>query len=136
MLFLCTGNSCRSQIAEGFLRYYAGDRFEVCSAGTDPKPINPYTILVMSEVGIDLSGHYSKLVTDPVIPVELDYLITVCEEADKNCPIGLKNAKHRLHWFIEDPAVFEGSEEERVLKFREARNLIEKRIKQWVRETG
>lgn len=134
VLFLCIGNSCRSQMAEAFLRQFAGDRFEVFSAGIDPKLINPFTILVMAEVGIDLAGHYSKRVTDPVIPGDLDYLITVCDEADKNCPVGLVKANHRLHWSFDDPAVFEESEEERVAKFRQVRDLIEKRIKKWLYE--
>ena len=134
VLFLCTGNSCRSQMAEAWLRHLAGDRFEVFSAGTMPKPIHPFTYRVMAEVGIEMSGHSSKLVTDQVIPGELDYLITVCDDADKNCPVGLLNARQRIHWSFEDPAAVKGSEAERLEKFREVRDRIQNRVRVWSAE--
>jgi arsenate reductase len=134
VLFLCTGNSCRSQMAEAWLRHLAGDRFEVFSAGTAPKPIHPYTFKVMAEAGVDMTGQSSKLVNDLVISGELDYLITVCDEADKNCPVGLVKTKHRLHWFFEDPASVPGSEADRLEKFREIRDLIQTRIQEWISE--
>jgi arsenate reductase len=133
VLFLCTGNSARSQIAEAFLRRHGGDLFEVFSAGIDPKPINPFTYRVMAEKGFDLAGHSSKLVSDLAGKHEFDTLITVCDEADKNCPVGLVKAAHRMHWSFEDPAAFEGTDEERMGKFREVRELIENKIVTWVR---
>jgi arsenate reductase len=133
ILFLCTGNSCRSQMAEAFLRKYSTDQFEVYSAGLEPKPIHPLTYQVMQEVGNNLSGHTSKRITD--LPLrEFDTLITVCDDADKNCPVGLVPSRDRLHWSFEDPAIFPGSEEERLDKFREVRDLIEKKVLDWVSE--
>lgn len=132
VLFLCTGNSARSQMAEAFLRKYAGDRFEVHSAGLEPKGINPYTIRVMEEVGIDLSGHRSKGVNEYLGKVLFHYLITVCDDADKNCPTTWPGVNQRLHWSFEDPAAFEGTEEEKLAKFREIRDKIEARILEWL----
>ena len=136
VLFLCTGNSCRSQIAEAFLRQNGGDRFEVFSAGTEPKPINPFTYRVMAEKRNDLAGHSSKLVNELAGTREFDYLITVCDEADKNCPVGLVKAAHRMHWSFEDPAAFKGTDEERMEKFREVRDLIEQRVTAWLKQQG
>lgn len=132
LLFLCTGNSARSQMAEAFLRKYAGDRFEVHSAGLEPKGIHPYTIRVMEEVGIDLSGHRSKGVNEYLGKVLFQYLITVCDDADKNCPTTWPGVNQRLHWSFEDPAAFEGTEEEKLAKFREIRDKIEARILEWL----
>ena len=134
VLFLCTGNSCRSQIAEAFLRLHGGDLFEVFSAGIKPKPIHPLTYRVMAEVGNDLAGHRSKLVDEFASTDGFQYLITVCDEADKNCPVGLVKANHRMHWPFEDPAAFEGTEDARLAKFHEVRDLIEQKIITWVRE--
>lgn len=134
VLFLCTGNSCRSQMAEAWLRHLARDPFEIFSAGTAPKPIHPFTYRVMVEAGIDLTGHFSKLVYDLAIPGDLDYLITVCNEADKNCPVELVKARQRLHWSFEDPASAGGSEADQLAKFREVRDLIQKRIQEWLAE--
>ncbi len=134
VLFLCTGNSCRSQIAEAFLRLHGGEQFEVFSAGLKPKPINPFTYRVMAEKGIDLAGHASKLVKELASKHEFDTLITVCDEADKNCPVGLVRAAQRMHWSFEDPAAFKGTEEERLAKFREVRDLIERKVIAWVKE--
>lgn len=134
ILFLCTGNSARSQMAEAFLRQHGGGQFEVFSAGIDPKSINPFTYKVMAEKGFNLSGHYSKLVNEFAGKHEFDYLITVCDEADKNCPVGLVKAAQRMHWSFEDPAAFKGSEEERLAKFREVRDLIERKVIAWVKE--
>ncbi len=134
VLFLCTGNSCRSQMAEAFLRQYGGDLFEVFSAGIDPKPINPFTYRVMAEQGNDLVRHSSKVVNGLAGKRGFDYLITVCDEADKNCPLGLVKAAQRMHWSFEDPAAFKGNEEERLAKFREVRDLIEQKVIAWVKE--
>lgn len=133
VLFLCSGNSCRSQMAEAFLRRLGGGLFDVYSAGIEAKPINPLTYRVMAEVGLDLAGHTSKRLNELSNRVEFDYLITVCDEVDANCPTGLIKAGQRIHWFFEDPAVFWGSDEERTVKFRQVRDLIEKRIKDWLK---
>jgi arsenate reductase len=131
VLFLCTGNSARSQMAEAFLRHYAGDRFEVHSAGMEPKGINPYTVRVMEELGISLEGHRSKPLTEYVGKVDFDYLITVCSDADERCPF-FPGMGQRMHWGFEDPAALVGSEQETLTKFREVRDQIDVRIQGWL----
>ena len=133
VLFLCTGNSARSQMAEAFLRKYAGERFEVHSAGLEPKPIHPLTIRVMEEAGFDMSGHRSKGIGDYLGKVHFEYLITVCNDADKNCPTVWLGVNQRMHWHFEDPAKFEGSEEQKLAKFREVRDLMDTRVKTWLK---
>jgi arsenate reductase len=134
VLFLCTGNSARSQMAEVFLRKYASDKFEVHSAGLAPKGVNPYTIKVMEEAGFDLSGQRSKGVSEYLGKVLFHYLITVCDDAEKNCPSTWPGVNQRLHWSFEDPAAFEGSEAETLAKFREIRDQIDLRIQDWLKE--
>jgi len=134
VLFLCTGNSCRSQMAEAFLRTYTGEYFEVYSAGLEPKPVNPYTIQVMDEIGFDISGQKSKGVEVYLGKVLFSYLITVCDEAEKNCPATWPGINERFHWSFEDPAKFEGSNEEKQAKFREVRDLIQAKIRTWLVE--
>jgi len=126
VLILCTGNSARSQIAEGLLRHQAGDCFEVFSAGTRPSVVRPEAIAVMSEVGIDISGHRSKSV-DEFTGQQLDYVITVCDNARESCPM-FPGASKRLHWPFEDPALAQGSEEERKAAFRRVRDQIHGRM--------
>jgi len=132
VLFLCTGNSARSQMAEAFLRKYGNGQFEVHSAGLEPKGVNPLTIRVMSEAGIDISGHNSKGIEMYLGKTLFQTLITVCDDADKNCPTVWPGVNTRLHWSFEDPAKFEGTEEEKLAKFREVRDQIESRVKAWV----
>ena len=133
VLVLCTGNSCRSQMAEGFLRHHAGDRFEVHSAGTEPADrIHPLSEVVMRERGIDLSGQAPKEVGDFLGVVPIHTAIIVCDGADKACPAVWPGARARLFWPFEDPASFEGGEEERLEKFREIRDRIEARILDWL----
>lgn len=134
VLFLCTGNSARSQMAEAFLRRYAGDVLEPHSAGLEPKGLNPLAVQVMKEVGIDISHQQSKGIEIYLGKRLFQYLITVCDDADQNCPTVWPGVNTRLHWSFEDPAKFEGTEEEKLAKFREVRNLIEQRIKTWVVE--
>jgi len=134
VLFLCTGNSARSQMAEAFLRESAGDIYEAHSAGLEPKGINPYTIRVMQEIGIDVSGQRSKGVDEYLGKVLFQYLITVCDHAEKNCPTVWPGVNQRMHWSFEDPAAFEGSDEEKLAKFRQARDQIEAKIKDWLNE--
>ena len=134
VLFLCTGNSARSQMAEAFLRKYASDRFEAHSAGLEPKPLNPLTVKVMEESGVDMSGHASKGFETYLGKMLFQYLITVCDDAEKNCPTTWPGISHKLHWSFEDPAKFEGTPQEKLAKFREIRDLIETRIKAWLAE--
>ncbi len=134
VLFLCTGNSARSQMAEAFLRKYGGDEFEAYSAGLEPKAIHPYTNRVMEEVGVSLSGQYSKHIGEYMGKVHFAYVITLCEEAEASCPTTFPGLGRRLHWSFEDPAAFVGSEDEKLAKFREVRDKIDQRIKAWLAE--
>ena len=122
VLILCTGNSARSQMAEGLLRHDFGDRFDVFSAGTKPSHVRPEAIKAMSELGIDLSGHRSKHV-DEFVGQEFSYVITVCDNAKESCPI-FPGKTQRIHWSFEDPAGVQGSEEERLAAFRKIRDQI------------
>jgi len=133
VLFLCTGNSARSQMAEALLRKYAGDHFEVYSAGLEPKGLNPYTVKVLEEIGVDTSQHYSKTLDTFMGKVHFGYLITVCSNAEENCPI-FPGMGMRMHWPFEDPAAFVGSEEETLQKFREIRDQIDTRVREWLKE--
>ena len=133
VLFLCTGNSARSQMAEALLRKYAGDRFEAYSAGLEPKGVNPHTVRVLDEIGIDTSQHRSKSLREYLGRVNFGYLITVCSDAEQNCPI-FPGVSVRLHWPFEDPAKFEGTHEEKLAKFREVRDQISARLKAWLVE--
>ena len=133
VLFLCTHNSARSQIAEAFRREYAGDRFEVYSAGLKPSAIHPYTRQVMEEIGIDMSSHRSKGLKQWLGKVHFGYLITVCARAEEQCPIFLGTGQC-LSCPFEDPVAAQGSEEEKLAKFREVRDQIDQRIQSWLKE--
>ena len=126
VLVLCTGNSARSQMAEGLLRHEAGDRFEVYSAGTKPSIVRPEAIAVMNEIGIDISGHRSKSVEE-FVGQELDYVITVCDNAKESCPI-FPAKTLMIHWPFEDPAALNSSDTERKAAFRKVRDQIHGRI--------
>lgn len=134
VLCLCTGNSARSQMAEAFLRKYGGERFEAHSAGLEPKGLNPFTVQVMNEVGIDVSSQESKGVETYLGKVLFQHLITVCDDADKNCPTVWPGVNNRMHWSFQDPAAVEGTDEEKLAKFREIRDQIEAKIKDWLSE--
>ena len=134
VLFLCTGNSARSQMAEGFLRKVAGNRFEAHSAGLEPKGLHPLTVKVMEEVGVDMSGHTSKGFDTYLGKMLFQYLVTVCDEAENNCPTVWPGVSNRLHWHFKDPAAFIGTEEEKLTKFRQVRDQIEQKIKAWIAE--
>ena len=125
ILFLCTGNSCRSQMGEGFMRQMAGNKFEVFSAGVEPTQLNPYAIKVMAEAGIDISFHKSKSV-DEFLEQEFDYVITVCNHAKQICPV-FPGQYERIHWDIEDPVHAEGSEQEKLAFFRKIRDEIKEK---------
>ncbi len=129
VIFLCTGNSARSQMAEAFLRKYGDSEFETYSAGLEPKPLNPFTVQVMQEVGIDVSGQKSKGIKMFLGTMLFSHLVTVCDDAEKNCPTVWPGVRYRLHWSFDDPAALEGSDEQKLAKFREVRELIEKQIK-------
>ncbi len=134
VLFLCTGNSARSQMAEAFLRKFGGEKYEAHSAGLEPKELHPLTIQVMNEVGIDVSGQRSKGVGEYLGKLLFQHLITVCDDADKNCPTSWPGISNRMHWSFEDPAAFDGSDEEKLAKFRQIRDRIEERIEGWLTE--
>ena len=130
VLFLCTGNSCRSQMAEGLLRHLAGDRFEPASAGTHPAGLNPGAVAVMQEIGIDISSHRSKRV-DEYKDARFDYVITVCDRAKETCPI-FPASSVQLYWSFEDPAAAVGTIEERQRVFRRVRDEIAERIRPFI----
>ncbi len=133
VLFLCTGNSCRSQMAEGLLRTMAGDRYEVVSAGTAPAAeIYPPAIEVMAELGIDISGGVTKSVDD-LDDLNFDVVITVCDNANENCPF-LPGKFERLHWPFDDPAKTVGTDEEKLAVCRRVRDEIKAQIAQWLDE--
>lgn len=132
VIFLCTGNSARSQMAEAFLRKYGAGRFEAYSAGLEPKGMNPLTVQVMKEAGIDVSGQRSKGVGEYLGKVLFQYLITVCDDAEKNCPTVWPGVNQRLHWHFEDPAAFQGTDEQKLAKFRQVRDLMERKIISWL----
>jgi len=136
VLFLCTGNSARSQMAEAFTRFYAGDTIEAHSAGLEPKGVHPLTIKVMEEIGIDMSTHTSKPLSDYMGRIHFGYLITVCGHADRNCPAVFPGMGQRLHWEFEAPAAASGDERQRLQKFREIRDLIQERVRMWLHEIG
>jgi arsenate reductase len=133
-LILCTGNSARSQMAEGLLSSMAGDRFAVFSAGTKPSFVRPEAIVAMRELGVDLSSHRSKSV-DEYRDSSFDYVITVCDKANEGCPIFPGKAE-RIHWSFEDPAAVDGDEQTRLGSFRKIRDQIAGRLRAFVNDTG
>jgi arsenate reductase len=135
VLFLCTGNSCRSQMAEGLLRDMAGDRFDVYSAGLDPQPVHPMAVRVMEEIGIDISEQTSKSVKEYLGRKPFAYIIIVCGKAQESCPTVFPGVHERLFWPFEDPVAFQGTEDETLEKFREVRDNIHDRIEDWFEET-
>jgi len=128
VLFLCTGNSARSQMAEGYLRQVAGDEFEALSAGIEPKGLNPLAVEVMNEIGVDISRQKSKDVRD-FLGQAIPYVITVCDNAKARCPIFPRTYKF-LHWGLEDPAEATGSHDEKLAVFRRVRDEIAQKIQQ------
>ena len=132
VLFLCTGNSCRSQMAEGWLRHLAGDRFEAYSAGVKPTAVNPFAIEVMREAGVDISAQKSKDIAS-LLGEHFNYLITVCGNAKESCPVFPGNA-HREHWPVEDPADAQGSHEQKLAVFRATRDELEQRVRRFIHE--
>ncbi len=126
VLFVCTHNSARSQMAEGMVRAWGGDRFEAFSAGTEATRVRPEAIAVMNEIGIDITGHTSKTIL-PFIGEAFAWVITVCDTAKESCPV-IPGAAQLAHWSIDDPSIVEGTEEERLEAFRTARDVIRDRV--------
>ena len=133
VLILCTGNSARSQMAEGLLRTLGNDHFDVFSAGSKPSVVNPFAIEAMHERGIDISSYRSKHLNE-YLHEPFDYVITVCDQAAETCPIFPGRAT-RLHWSFTDPAAVEGSHAEKLAAFRTIRDAIETRLTQWLQES-
>ena len=134
MLFLCTGNSARSQMAEAFLRYLAGERFEAFSAGLEPRGVHPLTRRVMSEVGLHLEGHTSKSVKDYLGRYHFHHIVTVCDRAERNCPTTFPGRTIRHHWSFPDPAAATGSEADRLVVFSDVRDAVRARVEAFVRD--
>lgn len=132
--FLCTGNSCRSQMADGFLKQLGGGRFEVLSAGLEAHGLNPRAVKVMEEAGVDISGHRSEVI-DPAVLERADYIITLCGHADEHCPAVSNPNATRWHWGFDDPAKASGTEEEIIAEFRRVRDEIRERIARFVAES-
>ena len=130
VLILCTGNSARSQMAEGLLRQEAGDRFEVFSAGTQPTGLRPEAVAAMRELGVDISGQCSKSV-DEFAGRSFDYVITVCDNARETCPV-FPATTERIHWSFDDPAAVSGDDETRLGAFRRVRDEIRARLREWL----
>jgi arsenate reductase len=132
VLVLCTHNSARSQMAEGFIRDLAGNRFEVASAGTEATRVHPLAIRAMDEVGIDLRGHSSKTL-DRYLDERWDYVITVCDNANERCPL-FPGAAARVHWSFDDPSAVTGTEDDRLAGFRRVREAIRTQLGKWLVE--
>lgn len=132
VLFICTGNACRSQMAEGLLRRLSGGEFDVHSAGTHPWTLHPLAAMTMEERGIDISQQYSKSV-DRYLDESLDYVITLCDNAKELCP-DFRGGQSTIHWSVPDPVNAEGNLEQRMTVFRNVRDDLEKRIKEWLND--
>jgi arsenate reductase len=133
VLILCTGNSCRSQMAEGLLRHYAGDRFDVYSAGTVPKgEVHPLAVRVMDEIGIDISGQRPKSLEHYLGRLAIQHLIIVCDGANASCPSIWPMMQQRHYWPFDDPAAFVGDDEQTLDEFRRVRDEIRGRLLEWL----
>lgn len=130
VLFLCTHNSARSQMAEALLRHVGGDHFEVHSAGTEPSRVHPLAIRAMGEIGLDITNNESKSL-DQYLGDDFDYVITVCDQANESCPVFPGDPK-RIHWSFPDPSAVEGTEEERLKAFASIRDQLRMRLRNWV----
>jgi arsenate reductase (thioredoxin) len=130
VLFICTHNSARSQMAEALLRNIAGDRYDVASAGTEATRVHPMAVDAMARRGISLESHSSKTL-EPVLSQDWGYVITVCDDANQSCPV-FPGGKQRLHWSFPDPSSVQGSEEQRREAFEQAARSIEKRLREWL----
>jgi len=129
--FLCTGNSCRSQMAEAWMKHLGGERYEVLSAGLEAHGLNPRAVQVMKEVGIDITSHSSDVI-NPEILNRATYVITLCGHADEHCPVISNKNVMKWHWGFDDPAQATGTEEEIMAQFRAVRDAIKTRIEQFL----
>lgn len=134
VIFVCTHNSARSQMAEGMLNKWGGDRFEVFSAGTEATGVRPEAIAVMDEIGIDIAGHTSKTL-EPFMGASFNWLITVCDQAKESCPT-IPGVAQQAHWSIDDPSGAEGDRDARLEAFREARDRLRDRIHMFILAAG
>jgi arsenate reductase len=132
VLFLCTGNSCRSILGEALLRARAGERFDVYSAGTMPKGVHPFTVQVLQEIGLDTSALRSKDVKEVLGRLTAHYVIVVCHDAQESCPRIFPGMGERLFWPFDDPPAQVGTDEQRLAKFREVRDQIDRKIQDWL----
>lgn len=132
VLFVCSHNSARSQMAEGWLRHLAGDHFDVASAGVEPGTLNPLAVEVMAEVGIDISGHSAQGIREYLGHWPVYSLIVVCDKAAETCPRIWPGSRERLQWSFDDPSAAQGSREERVAVFRRVRDEIRDKIQDWL----
>ncbi|SMC34822.1 arsenate reductase ArsC [Sporomusa malonica] len=131
VVIICTQNSARSQMAEAFFKKYGEDIIEVYSAGLEPTIVNPYAIRVMQEIGVDISGQRSKGVKEYLGKMSFGYVIAVCKKAEDRCPVIFPGVRTLLAWPFDDPAAVEGSEEEKLQQFRQVRDAIEAKVKDW-----
>lgn len=136
VLVLCTGNSARSQIAEALIRKHGGEHFNVYSAGTEPKGLNPFTIQTMDEIGIDVRQHRSKHLNEFLGKLQVHYLVIVCGDADGKCPAVWPGVLERLFWPFDDPAAATGSDIEKQASFRRVRDQIEHKVIDWLKLKG
>ena len=134
VIFVCTHNSARSQMAEGMLRAWGNDRFESFSAGTEATSVRPEAVAVMNEIGIDISGHTSKTL-EPLMGDSFSWLITVCDQAKESCPT-VPGVRQQAHWSIDDPSGIEGDEATRLDAFREARDRLRDRVHMFMLAAG
>ena len=134
VLFVCSHNSARSQMAEGWLRHLAGDRFEARSAGVEPGALSPFAVRAMAEVGVDISHHKAQGIKEYLGRWAVAYLIVVCGKASESCPRIWPGILDRFNWFFDDPAAVDGSDEEKLDAFRHVRDEIRDRIEVWLAE--
>ena len=130
VIFICTGNACRSQMAEGFLKHYKSNQYKVYSAGTNPTKVHPAAIKVMSELNINISNHTSDHMND-FLDKKIDIVITVCDDANQKCPI-FPGSQKSIHWSIEDPFINWSDDENLLDPYRKCRDAIKKRIKEFI----
>lgn len=136
VLFLCTGNTARSQMAEGFLRHLGDDRFEAFSAGFEPGEVNPLAVRAMAEVGVDISGQRSKNLSEFMGRMHFPFVITLCAKAERSCPVVFPGMGRRIHWDLDDPSAATGTETERMEAFRRVRDQIAGRIFLFITDPG
>lgn len=136
VLFVCSHNSSRSQMAEGLLRHLAGDHYEIASAGVEPGTLNPFAVKAMAEIGIDISGAKAEGIDQYLGTWSVSYLIIVCSQAGESCPTVWPNILDRYNWFFDDPAAVQGTDDEKLAAFRRVRDEIRAQLESWLVEQG